>query len=355
MGATGDWNFTPTRSKSWTIFASLCLVAIFLPGCSTPQRRAAVPHELEDAARIPGMPIVRYWADENTEEHQRDGFESVEREQAFWLETGHSGPLPTAEFLAISGGSDNGAFGAGLLAGWSKTGTRPKFKVVTGISTGALIAPFAFLGSQYDAKLTNLYTTIGPDDIRKKRNIIGALFKDAVADNKPLFRLIQKNITQQMLDEIAVEHRKGRILLIGTTDLDAQRGVVWNIGKIAASGNPKSLDLVHRILLASSAIPGVFPPTFVDVKANGKNYQEMHVDGGATAQVFLYPPSFQLNKQAQEMNLAPRTRRLYIIRNARLDPDWAEVSPRTLTIMGRAVSSLIQTQGVGDLYNMYLR
>jgi hypothetical protein len=152
-----------------------------------------------------------------------------------------------------------------------------------------------------------------------------------------------------MLDAIAAEYRKGRILLIGTTNLDARRPVIWNIGAIAESRQPGALDLVQDILLASAAIPAAFPPVMIKVKANGKVYEEMHVDGGASAQVFLYPPSLDLRGSGIK-----RDRRLYVIRNARLDPDWAQVERRTMSIAGRAISSLIQTQGVGDLYRIYL-
>jgi hypothetical protein len=152
-----------------------------------------------------------------------------------------------------------------------------------------------------------------------------------------------------VLDAIATEHRKGRILLIGTTNLDARRPIIWNIGKIAASGQPGALDLVQKILVASAAIPGAFPPMMIDVEVDGKRYQEMHVDGGASAQVFLYPPGLNVRTSG-----VVRERRLYVIRNARLDPDWAQVDRATMTIASRAISSLIQTQGVGDLYRIYL-
>jgi len=323
------------------------LLSLLLSACSTPFRRAAVPHDMQSMATISGMPDIRYWEDETSDALRRDSVEAMQREQKYLAKNGYNGALPPADFLAISGGGDNGAFGTGVLVGWTKTGTRPQFTVVPGISTGALMAPFAFLGPEYDAVLKKLYTSISTKDVLQKRSIVNALFNDALTDNAPLFRLLEKYITPEMLAAIAMEHEKGRILLIGTTDLDAQRGVVWNIGKIAASGNPHALDLVRRILLASAAIPGIFPPTLLDVEAGGKQYQEMHVDGGTTAQVFLYPPSFEVDKRA-------RQRRLYIIRNARLDPNWAEVNPRTLTIMGRAITSLIQTQGIGNLYNMYL-
>lgn len=316
-------------------------------------RREAVPLALEEKANIQGMPNVRYWADEVSDRFIRDAFESLHREQAFLARSGHKGPLPVAEFLAISGGGDNGAFGAGLLVGWTAAGNRPQFKAVTGISTGALIAPFAFLGPAYDQQLKEVYTNISSKDILKKRNLLSAIFKDAMADNTPLFDLMKKYINQELLAAIAAEHEKGRILLVGTTDLDARCGVIWNMGKIAASGHPKALELFQRILLASSAIPGVFPPTLMDVEVSGKPYQEMHVDGGATAQVFLYPPSLEVKKLSLEEKIS-RERRLYIIRNARLDPDWAQVERRTMSIAGRAITSLIQTQGIGDLYQIYL-
>jgi predicted acylesterase/phospholipase RssA len=155
-----------------------------------------------------------------------------------------------------------------------------------------------------------------------------------------------------MLKEIAAEDAKGRILAIGTTNLDARRPVIWNIGKIAASGNPKALDLVRDILVASAAIPGAFPPMMIDVEVNGQAYQEMHVDGGASAQVFAYPPSLKLAELSAQAGIK-RERKLFIIRNARLDPDWADVQRQTLPIAGRAISSLIQNQGVGDLYRIY--
>ena len=179
------------------------------------------------------------------------------------------------------------------------------------------------------------------------RGFLAGFFADALADNAPLRKTVARYVDQKMLDAIAAEYRKGRILLIGTTNLDARRPVIWNIGEIAARGQPGGLDLVRDILVASAAIPGAFPPTMIDVEVNGKKYQEMHVEGGASAQVFLYPPGVDIRASGIK-----RDRRL--IRNARLDPDWAQVDRKTLSIAGRAISSLIQTQGVGDLYRIYL-
>jgi hypothetical protein len=155
-----------------------------------------------------------------------------------------------------------------------------------------------------------------------------------------------------MLTAIAAEHAKGRVLLIGTTNLDARRPVIWNITKIAASGNPRALELVHELMIASAAIPGEFPPVMIDVNVDNKQYQEMHVDGGVTEQVFIYPPAMELSALSREYSIE-RHRTLYVIRNARLDPEWAQVELRTLPIALKAVSSLIEYQGIGDLYRIY--
>jgi hypothetical protein len=339
------WNFRGTGIRLLGF-----VLALFVSACGPLERFDAVPRELEETATIQDLPNIRFWADSEDVEHMREaGLETVRREQAYLAQTGHQGPLPPAEFLAISGGGENGAFGAGLLVGWTAAGTRPTFKLVTGISTGALTAPFAFLGPDYDDELREVYTGITGADVLEERGILAILFEDAMADNAPLRATIARLFDQAMLDAIAAEYKKGRILLVGTTNLDARRPVIWNIGAIAESGQPGALDLVHDILLASAAIPGAFPPVMINVAANGKVYQEMHVDGGASTQVFVYPPSLNVRSAGIQ-----RERRLYVIRNARLDPDWAQVERSTMSIAGRAISSLIQTQGVGDLFRIYL-
>ncbi|MCW2241520.1 patatin-like phospholipase family protein [Azospirillum canadense] len=333
--------------------AGVLFVLITATGCGTPTRLDAVPVASEAKASVVGMPEVRYWGDDEVSDFQRDALESVRRERVLLQQAGLRGPLPPANFLAISGGGEDGAFGAGLLVGWSAAGTRPRFKGVTGISTGALIAPFAFLGPAYDDKLKEVYTTITNKDVLEQRGFLAAINNDAMADTAPLRKLVQRIFDQPMLDAIAAEHEKGRILLIGTTNLDARRPVIWNVTKIAASRHPQALELVQTLLVASAAIPGAFPPVMISVEADGKRFEEMHVDGGATAQVFVYPPGLNLKAEAQRAGIT-RQRRLYVIRNARLDPDWAQVDRQTLSIANRAIASLIQTQGVGDLYRIYI-
>jgi len=328
----------------------LCTTA-GVTGCYPSDRLPAVPQELQDQAEVVGLPGVRYMA-ANMPDLIRGAEESARRELEQRTKTGDTGPLSPAHFLAVSGGGDNGAFGAGLLNGWTAAGSRPGFKLVTGVSTGALIAPFAFLGQKYDPVLKEIYTGISSKDVLAERNFLAAVLADAMADNAPLWGLIKKYVTEQLLQEIAAEYAKGRLLLVGTTNLDARQGVIWNMGKIAASGHPQALHLFRSILIASAALPGAFPPVFIDVEAKGQRYQEMHVDGGASAQVFVYPTTYQLAERAAAMGMQ-RERHLYVIRNARLDPDWAHVERRTMSIAGRAITSLIQTQGKGDVYRIF--
>jgi predicted acylesterase/phospholipase RssA len=325
------------------------LALLLLQACSLPERLNAVPKDIEASAEIPGMPGIRYWQAGDMERLADEAIKSFHSELEQWKAAGNKGPMSPANFLAISGGGENGAYGAGLLCGWTEAGTRPEFKLVTGISTGALTAPFAFLGPAYDQQLKDVYTTITAKDVLEARGIFAAIWNDAMADNAPLQNLVAKYVDADLLAAIAAEHRKGRNLLIGTTNLDARRGVVWDIGKIAEYGTPEALELVRKILIASAAIPGAFPPMMFDVEANGTKYQEMHVDGGASAQVFVYPARLHVAEISEAAGVE-RERHMYIIRNGRLDPDWADTERQTLTIAGRAVSSLIQNQGNGDLY-----
>jgi predicted acylesterase/phospholipase RssA len=319
-----------------------------ISGCSTPDRMPAVP-QAASAQMISSPTPIRYLVTRETDTFAAEARSSLAKEQAWLASQGRGGDLPPVSFLAISGGGDNGAYGAGFLNGWTAAGTRPEFKAVTGVSTGALIAPFAFLGPKYDYVLEKVYTQTSQKDIFKKRGMIkGALFGDAMADTRPLANVIASYVNQQLLDEIAAEYAKGRILLVGTANLDSLEPVIWNMTAIAASKDPNAIPLFRSILLASASIPGAFPPVMIDVNLNGTHYQEMHVDGGTMAQVFFYPPSMNLSKTSPQ-----RKRTLYIIRNARLDVDWASVERRTMSIAARAIGSLTRTQGVGDLYRIY--
>ena len=230
----------------------LMVLTLLLQGCSIPGRLAAVPKEETAQAQIPGLSGVRHLANGDMTQFMVDLKAGISSELAYRAKTGQQGPLPPANYLAISGGGDDGAYGAGLLCGWTKAGNRPEFKLVTGISTGALIAPFAFLGPKYDDKLREVYTNSTHKDIMEERGLHAVVFDDALADNRPLWELLQKHISAEMLREVAQEYKKGRILLVGTTDLDSRRAVIWNLTKIADSGHPQALDLFRKLTTTTS-------------------------------------------------------------------------------------------------------
>jgi hypothetical protein len=317
-----------------------------LAGCADRARLSAVPAAETERASIAGIPDARVFATDPA------AFAAVlqrltEREIRYYASIGR--PVPPENILALSGGGDNGAFGAGLLVGLSESGTRPYFKAVTGISAGALIAPFAFLGPEYDSVLKKI-TTIEQGDIFIKRPFLAALVADSVNDTSPLKRLIATYVDETVMARIAEEYRRGRALAIITADLDAGVQVVWNIGGIADSGHPQALALIRQILLASSSIPAAFPPVMFDVSVDGVAHQELHVDGGAITQTFLYPATVPLGK----INAGSRcVRTAYIVRNGHLREDWTEVEKSTISIALRSVSTLTTSSGIGDLYRIY--
>ncbi|GBE44390.1 patatin-like phospholipase [bacterium BMS3Bbin10] len=330
----------------------MLLTALLLASCASSAPRIAVPDNLIAQANVAGMTQIRFWGDQappNLAEITKAKYLQMKSARPKLVK---KGARPSLSFLAISGGGSEGAFGAGLLAGWSENGTRPEFEIVTGVSTGALIAPFAFLGKRYDPVLKEIYTKYSTKDFLTKRPIKGLVGGDALSDNKPFKRLITKYFDAALMAELAREHNRGRRLLIGTTNLDAQRPVIWNAGGIAASGHPQALELLRKIFLASASIPGAFPPVFINVTADGKTYQEMHVDGGTTTQVFLMPSQLVLGTQDRKLKLRPK-RKLYIIRNGRLSPETKPVRDRTLSIASRSISTLIKSQGIGDLFRLH--
>jgi len=326
-----------------------------LAACASPVRLSAVPRGRAGTTSVLGIANERFYpllpaSNAALEQEFQAAFERLTRGQT----AASRADLPAYQALSISGGGENGAFGAGLLCGWSEQGTRPIFQLVTGVSTGALTAPFAFLGSGYDAQLRSVYTDIKTSDVLLPRGLTAALWDDALADNSPLFQTISRYLDEGMMAAIARAYDDGRMLLIGSTDLDAQLPVIWNVGAIAKSGHPKALDTVRRVLLASAAVPGAFPPVMFDVQLDGEPHQEMHVDGGAFAQAFLYPSLVTRSRRERlRTGQSVATARAYLIRNARLDAEWAKVERRTMGIAGRAISTMISASGYNDVLRMY--
>ena len=337
----------PTRRGLVWGFAGLA-VGASLPGCAARPRGSAVPSGRSLDAQVLGLPNARFRPESGIEPFQQEVARALERQRASYG-LGEGAMLPQLKLLSVSGGGENGAFGAGLLCGWTEAGNRPEFDLVTGVSTGALTAPFAFLGPRYDARLRSVYTEITAANVLRQRGLIAALFDDALADSAPLLRTIEGQLDTGMLADIADAYVRGRLLLVGTADLDAQQRVVWNLGAIAASGHPDAPELLRRLLLASAAIPGAFPPVMLDVGLEGARHQEMHVDGGAFTQAFLYPPALTASRRAAIARGFPvPPGRIYLIRNARLDPEWSRVERRAIRIAGRAVATMIAASGFND-------
>ena len=321
-----------------------------LSGCATV--RHPVPPELVEQAEIGDMDDVRVMVGESNTMLQINLLESVKQERPEDFPANLLG-VKTYPMLAISGGGANGAYGAGLLKGWSAEGSRPVFKVVTGVSTGALIAPFAFLGKEYDAELEKYYTTMSTKDVMASRFPGTALFSDSLASNGPLARTIEGLATKGMLEKIAEEHRHGRRLFVGTANLDAQRFVVWDMGAIALRGDAK---LFRKVILASSAIPMIFPPTVFHVQANGKQYDELHADGGTLTQVFILAKLLDgMEGAARFMKIDPSKikSKLYVIRNGYMSPTYKKVKDDLSSLAERSFDTIIDAQGLGDAYRIY--
>ena len=260
-------------------------------------------------------------------------------------------PPPKRAVLCLSGGGSYGAFSAGVLCGWTKRGDRPQFDVVTGISTGALIAPFAFLGADMDPALKAFYTTIRNDDLFSLDAVRG-LFSEAFADTTPLARKVDEVVTPDLLRRVAAEHAKGRRLYVGTTELEGRRFVVWDIGAIAQGGTPADRELVVKALLGSSAIPGFFPPARIPVTVDGKPYVERHTDGGASAAIFFRPP-FAPGAEGPAAAGALYGSDVYAVVAGKLYADAAEVKPRSLSVIGSSVSTVLYAQTRGDLTRIW--
>ena len=334
-------------------FAILAAMIFGIVGCASVERLPAVRFAQAAQTSILDIPDARFYV-RDTKRIAQIALKAYQRRN---LTRKPSAPL---YFLANSGGGDDGAFGAGVLVGWSERGDRPEFDVVTGVSTGALSAPFAFLGRAYDGQLKDIYTNTGADQVFQRRTILAAVADDAMASSGPLREMISRHLDSAMIKRIAEEYEKGRLLFILTTNLDQGRPVIWNVGAIAASGNVKARELIIDVLLASASIPAIFPPVMIDVTIDGERYQEMHVDGGTVAQAFLYPPSYSLSQAAAQLKIsmadlrAKRKRIAYVIRNGRFSRSEESVKLQTLAIAKEAIATMTAASGFNDTYQMYL-
>ena len=310
---------------------------LFQVACSSISRTPVSATDLQDP-QVPGIEGARYWADVAPTNISALLETSLRQRQASGVTSDYT--------LTLSGGGEDGAFAAGILSAWSEAGTRPEFMAVTGVSTGALAAPFAFLGSDYDDELKNLYGGLPPSRIFKGRFITGILSGASVKSSDPLRQLIESYVTDDFLAKVANEHRRGRRLLVQSVSLDAQRPVLWDLGAIANSGAPNAKKVFVDVLLASAAIPGVFPPVLIDVETQDGVRDELHVDGGVYSQT-AYVPGWDIPRKYA------RGGKLYAIRNGKVEPELRVIKPGVFQVSARSLSTLIKAQGVDDLTIAY--
>jgi predicted acylesterase/phospholipase RssA len=293
-----------------------------LAACSSVPRTSYTAEQASFAS-VPGIPAARAFADASTETFSEMAGRPEARRQAF-------------TYLALSGGGGDGAYGAGIINGWTASGTRPEFSLVSGVSTGALIAPFAFLGPAYDSYLTEFYTSGVAETLVQSPSLTNVLFGSGLFGDGRLRDLIGRYVTADLLAAIAAEHAKGRRLLVVTTNLDSQRAVIWNMGAIASSGAPNAVDLFRDVLTASASIPAVFPPQLIDVQAGNSAFQELHVDGSVVTPVFTLPQSFLLRDGRLRTT---RKANIYVVINGRLEPEFDVTKNNTLSIVERSFTT----------------
>jgi predicted patatin/cPLA2 family phospholipase len=314
-------------------------LSFLVAGCASLPR---TPYGVADAssARVLNLTELRRYADEPASMFRHDRHQAVLR-----------GPRT---YLALSGGGADGAYGAGVLNGWTEAGTRPSFSIVSGVSTGALIAPFAFLGPGHDATLRHLYTSGVAESLLDAPSPFNAIFGAGLFGNKRLRELVANYIDADFVASVATEYAKGRLLLIVTTNLDSQRTAIWDMGRIASLRTPEALDLFRDVVAASASLPVVFPPMLVTAEANGRIFQEMHVDGGVTAPVLTLPEAFLLRdaKLAKTGDKAGDLQ-LYILINNKVEPEFQLVRNSTIEIAARSSSTIVKTQTRSILYSTY--
>jgi predicted acylesterase/phospholipase RssA len=306
----------------------ICLLAaLAVAACASVSRRPAPPTRLSAAAPLGFPATVRSLATD-----RRFFLTHLEELRRRVGAARGGGPF---NILALSGGGAGGAFGAGALVGLGRRAERPQFTVVTGVSTGALLAPFAFLGPAWDQELTEAFASARTEHLLRSRGI-GVLFRSGVYQSKPLLELVDHYVTDAMIREVAAQYEKGRVLLVATTDLDKEETTIWDMGAIASHGGEPARTLFRDVLAASASIPGLFPPVLIRVSDSQGSYDEMHVDGGTSAPFFFTWEVAQIMAlDAEELKNA----NLYVIINGQLGTTPQTTRDKTIPVLRRSFST----------------
>lgn len=341
----------PAEKQGLSVRVLLSWLLLLLTGCSQVPPRNAVPEQLTHLVAPAGLTQLRYFGDSRDNPFDSQYIQQLQQRQqqaGLWFD--NQGNVLPAHHLALSGGGEYGAFGAGVLNAWSKRGDRPEFSVVTGISTGAIISVFAFLGPKYDHYLTRFYTQTDGSQLFQSKPIFTVFSGMALLDTEPFEQIVRDTISADIIHQVGQQHLRGRLLLMGTTDLDSQRPVVWNMGELALSDIANKEQLFEDIIIASSSVPGAFPAKMIDVSYQSQQFQELHVDGGITHQVFLFPEITLAKHQSQASG---RAHQVYVIYNTKLDPDYQTTGASLWANTGRSIFTLLKYQGRGDVNQIY--
>ena len=345
----------PTITLSILAWLTVATVVALLPSACTTAKRPTEPPR-GSPHRVPDGAVALSKAGMTSDI-------SLEKTLSHALDHRFTGDLehdekgcPVFRVLAISGGGSRGAYGAGVLEGWTASGTRPDFEVVTGISTGALMATFAFLGSEYDRYL-RVYTKITNEDIFVSRGPLAALTADALRDTAPLRELLAREITAEVLDAVARAHvEEGRRLFVGTTNLDSNTFTMWDMGAIASSNRPDKLERYRDIVLASASFPMLFPPVYLPVEVDGEFHYQMHVDGSVRAAVFASTFMLDLDDAIERWGFGADDVRgeIWVIHNGqRPDGMNQPIAPKVTAIAEASINSLLEASTRSSFVALY--
>jgi Patatin-like phospholipase len=312
------------------VLCTFLLSCLTLSGCAaSPRHGAPVGHDAN--AVVPGFPAEIRWIGSTRRDIEL-------RSPGLLRQVQRAADGRPVNVLVLSGGGAGSAFGAGALVGLSRRGTRPDFQIVTGVSAGALIAPLAFLGQDWDSQLAEAFSG-APTRHLMRANWLGVLFGDSVYKGEPLVKLVDRYVTDELLRAVARESQRGRLLLVATTDLDNEQTVLWNLGLIAEQGGPKAKRLFRDVLIASASIPGVFPPVMIRTEQAGRTVEEMHVDGSAMASLFFMPDVAAILPNPLE---PLHDGHLYVLINGPLRTPATTTRDQTFSILKRSALATLQ-------------
>jgi len=348
-------NTKDDNMRKETLYHLLIIITCLLASSGCAHVRHAVPENLVGKAVVVGMPDIRYYVgkpDSYSMMRQSLADSFKEEGKSEYLVDG----IKTYPALLIGGGVSNSAYGIGLLKGWSKEGSRPVFKIVTGYSSGSIIAIATFAGKDYEDRIADLFTSIESKDVLQKRSMFSVLFGDSVSSSAPLAKKINNFVDEDLMVKIAQEHRKGRRLYVGTTDFDAQGFVIWDMGALASKGSLDSLKMFRKIILASCSFPAMVPPVYFQVEVGGRRYDEMHVDGGVVSGLFyIYQLMEGVESIVQSSGINPRgfKTKVYALNLCYMSPHSQQVKDNMVAMTSRLIETNGASKMVGDTYRIY--